>query len=70
MKPSKPTSKEPAAQKCAELLLDEPRQRVPLVDPRRLGPERPEVIAYHLVQRALCGKLRPVRVDRDARADP
>ena len=47
--------KEPAAQEAAKLFLDEPRQPVPVGDPRRLGPKRLEVIAHHPVQHALGG---------------
>src|SRR5687768_6087018 len=42
--PREPTRQEPAAQEALELLLDEPRERIPLVDTRRLGAERVEVV--------------------------
>lgn len=62
VKPREPASEAPAAQEFPVLLLDEPRQRVPAVRAGRLGAERLEVIADHLIQDALRRRLR--RVDR------
>jgi hypothetical protein len=53
--PSEPTRKEPAAQEAPELLLDKPRQRVPLVDTRRLDAERFEMSANHLIPHGCAG---------------
>ena len=60
VKPGEAAREEAAAEKPAELLLDEPRQRVPFVDAGGVGPERLEMIADHLIQHALRGRLRRV----------
>ena len=59
-KPREPAGEEAAAEKPPELLLDKPRQGVALIDASRLGPERLEVIADHLMEHALRGRLRRV----------
>ena len=55
MKPREPAGEKPATEKPAELLIDEPRQRVPFVDAGGFGPERLEVIPDHLIQHACPG---------------
>jgi hypothetical protein len=61
VKAREPASKKSAAQEPSKLLLDESRHAVPFVGATRLGAERFEMVAHHLVQHALCGSLRPVR---------
>ena len=83
MKSGEPAGQEPAAafdvaqaalseveraQKPAKLLLDESWQPVALVDTGRLKPERLEVIAHHLVQHALRGRLRRIAGGRTTHA--
>src|SRR2546428_3669069 len=58
VKPGEPAREEAASEKPVELLLDEPRQRASFVHPAGFGPERPEMIADHLIQHALPGRLR------------
>ena len=60
VKPREPAGEEPAAEKPAELLLDEPRQRVPFVGAGGFGPEGLKVIPDHLIQHAVLGRLRGV----------
>ena len=55
-----PTRQEPAAQEALELLLDEPRERIPLVDTRRFGAKCFEVVVDHLIQHGLRRRLRRV----------
>src|SRR5688572_14650479 len=68
LKPREATRGVSAAQEVPELLLDEPRQRVPLVGACRLGAERLEMIADDLIQHALGRRLRAVVRGRAAHA--
>jgi hypothetical protein len=45
-----PVGEPSTSQERVELVVDETRQPLPVAHARRLGPERPVVIAHHLVQ--------------------
>ena len=68
VKPGEAAGEKPAPQKPAELFLDKPRQPVAIGHTGRLGPERLEVIAHHLVEHALRGRLRHVGGGRTTHA--